>query len=147
MSLDSVKSQYNNGVFKKDGDRYIVKLAFIEFMGYKTQQELSLLKTTVGDKSIYDKAKIDTIIKEIKDNFGWTLETGNSNFSKNKPMKLEYKRPIEKTKIYKEFYEETKTLYEIGKQAQEAQQAQPNTNLKDSLQVSKLKQINLDIFK
>ena len=123
-------------------------------MGYKTPEELSLLKIT--DK--YQEEKIETILKEIKDNFGWTLETGYQapySFTK-KATTLEYKKPSKSNEVFKNFVKQSIDFLDIAEAAEAAEKAekaranqvqqgdQPEKTLKGSLGVKKAKLDELD---
>ena len=101
-------------------------------MGYKTPEELYLLKDSKNKKE--SKVKIDNILKEIKDDFGWTLNTGHAMLDYNKTeMKLEYKEPKNKTDKYKKFCEEDTKFLERTRTAKVEEKSikrqQPGTTL------------------
>ena len=136
----------------KEEDRWKVKLAFIEFMGYKTPEELSFLRIVDKDKDKDAKSKqdkIEVILKQIKTNFGWTLGTGYSK-TVNKPMQLEYKEPDKNNEIFKNFVQQSIDFLKIAEKAEKAEEAEkavrvnqgqdvPKKTLKGSLEFKKAK--------
>ena len=143
--LEIIKNLYQgkgSAFLGKEKDKWTVKLAFIEFMGYKTPEELSFLKIVDKDKDAKSKQdKIEAILKEIETNFGWTLKTGYHGALKaNESMKLTYKEPNEQTKkgdIFKNFVQQSIAFLTIAEKAEKEQQNRPEKTLKGSLQVKK----------